>query len=164
MKYRFCIDMLRPPAPTPLPLGGPTRHAACTIAGRPLRWTCAWTLTGQHCQHQQPITLTINGASAQLEVEPWTTAARPPARAARPDRHQERVRPRPVRRVHRAARRQAHRVVPDARGHARRRRLTTIEGLPGTASCIPCSRPSSSTTRSSAATARPARSARRWGS
>ncbi len=41
------------------------------------------------------------------------------------------------------------------------RAVTTIEGLRGDGGCIRCSRPSSSMTASNAATARPARSARR---
>ncbi len=38
------------------------------------------------------------------------------------DRHQERLRPRPVRRLHRAGRRPSHQLLPDARGDARGQR------------------------------------------
>ena len=45
---------------------------------------------------------------------------------------------------------------------AQGRSVTTIEGLAGNGICIPCSRPSSTTTRFSAAIARPVRSCRRF--
>ncbi|CAA9217814.1 MAG: Periplasmic aromatic aldehyde oxidoreductase, iron-sulfur subunit YagT, partial [uncultured Craurococcus sp.] len=48
-------------------------------------------------------------------------AARPAARAPAPDRHEEGLRPRAVRRVHRAAGRAADQRVPGARGRPRRR-------------------------------------------
>ena len=90
-------------------------------------------------------------------------AARRLARAPRADRHQEGLRPRPVRRLHRACRRPARAVLPDARGHASRARTSPrSKASPApTARCIRCSRPSSITTPSSAATARRARSCRR---
>ena len=57
-------------------------------------------------------------------------AARCAARTARPDRHQEGLRPGPVRRLHRARRRPAHQLVPDASPSCTRAtKITTIEGL-----------------------------------
>ena len=75
---------------------------------------------------------------------------------------QEGLRPRPVRRLHGDRRRPAHHLLPDARRDARRRPGHDHRG-PGhaRADCIRCRRPSSSTTATSAATARPGRSARR---
>ena len=49
------------------------------------------------------IVLDVNGASAALQGRAARVAARRAARAARPDRHEEGLRPRPVRRVHRAS-------------------------------------------------------------
>jgi hypothetical protein len=88
--------------------------------------------------------------------------ARPPARTRRADRHQERLRPRPVRRLHRPARRPPHEFLPDPGRHAGRPRGHHRRG-PGAGKarrCIRCSRPSSTATPSSAATAPRARSAR----
>jgi hypothetical protein len=86
--------------------------------------------------------------------DPAGPAARPPP----PHRHQEGLRPRPVRRLHGARRRQARlscltlAVMQTARGHH--------GGGPGQGDQLhPCSRPSSSTMPSSAATARRGRSA-----
>jgi spermidine/putrescine ABC transporter ATP-binding subunit len=56
-------------------------------------------------------------------------AARRAARASAPDRHQEGLRSRPVRRLHRHRRGAADQFLPDARRHARGREVTTIEGL-----------------------------------
>src|ERR1700761_5960502 len=47
-------------------------------------------------------------------------AARRPARTPAPDRHEERLRPRPVRRLYGDRRRAAHQLVPDAGGDASR--------------------------------------------
>ena len=76
------------------------------------------------------VTLRINGAEHALRAGHAHHAARRPARAPRPDRHQEGLRPRPVRRLHRAARRPPRQRLPAARG----RRTTAprsppIEGL-----------------------------------
>ena len=64
------------------------------------------------------VTLTING-EPRARRRALDDAARRAARAARPHRHQEGLRPRPVRRLHRAGRRPAHQLLPDPRGHAR---------------------------------------------
>ena len=69
-----------------------------------------------------PVTLIVNGVETQLEVAPWTTLARRAARPSRPDRHQEGLRSRPMRRLHGAGRRAAGQFLPDARGHEGRRR------------------------------------------
>ena len=71
----------------------------------------------------------LNGAAAHGAARSLDHAARPAARAARPDRHQEGLRPRPVRRLHRAGRRPARQLLPHAGGDAGRREVTTIEGL-----------------------------------
>ena len=87
-------------------------------------------------------------------------AARRAARAARADRHEEGLRPGPVRRLHGARRRAARPLVPDARRHARGpARSRRSRGWRRGSSCTRCRRRSSSTTASSAATARRARSA-----
>ena len=83
-------------------------------------------------------------------------AARCAARASPPHRHQEGLRPRPVRRLHGDRRRAAHQFVPDARGHARGRRASRpSKGSARPSTCIRCRPRSSSTTATSAATARP---------
>ena len=108
-----------------------------------------------------PVSLTINGERRDAPGRALDDAARPAARAPRPDRHQEGLRPRPVRRLHRAGRRPAHQFLPDARRDAGRRRDHHHRGPGrGDGACTRCRRPSSSTTPSSAATARRARSAR----
>ena len=68
------------------------------------------------------VRLTVNGQARALDARPAHHAARRAARASRPHRHQERLRPRPVRRLHRAGERRAHQFLPVARGDARRRR------------------------------------------
>ena len=80
-------------------------------------------------------------------------AGRGAARSPRADRHQDRLRPRRVRRVHGAARRQAGLLVQPARGVGRRPRRS--DGRRARMATIRCSRRSSSTTRRSAASARP---------
>ena len=88
-------------------------------------------------------------------------SARRAARPPRPDRHQEGLRSRPMRRLHGAGRRAADQFLPDAGGdEGRRRGHDDRRAGRQTARCIRCSRPSSTTTPSSAATARRARSAR----
>ncbi len=85
------------------------------------------------------------------------------ARAARPDRAQEGLRPRPVRRVHGADRRPAREQLPGAgrRAPGRRDRRRSRASRDGDAAAPAAGARSSRTTPSSAATARPARSARR---
>ena len=113
---------------------------------------------------QQPTVLRVNGAEHELALDTRATLLDAAARAARPDRRQEGLRPRAVRRVHRAARRPARQRLPRARRRARRRaRSRPSRGWPTAARCTRCRRRSSSTTPSSAATAPPASSARRSG-
>ena len=85
--------------------------------------------------------------------------ARCPARAPGPDRHQEGLRPRTVRRLHRARRRPARERLPHARrdggGSADHHDRGAGEGR---RSYTRCRRPSSHTTGSSAGTARRGRS------
>ena len=107
--------------------------------------------------HEQDITSPRPSTATPTEFlsEPQTDPARRAARRAGPDRHQGRLRHRRLRRLHRDDRRPAGLLVPgaggrgrgpadrDHRGHGRRR-----------ASCIRCSRSSSSRPRCSAASAR----------
>ena len=102
------------------------------------------------------VSLQLNGQPYRAEIRALGHLARPAARPARPHRHQEGLRPRPVRRLHGAGRRQADQLVPDAGGDARTApRSPPSRAWPSEAACTRCSRRSSSTTRSSAATARP---------
>ena len=79
-----------------------------------------------------------------------------PARAARPDGHERRLRHVLVRRLHRAPRRRVGEVVHGARRPGRRPRGDDDRGPRArTASSTRCSRRSTSSTGSSAATARP---------
>ena len=68
------------------------------------------------------VSLTINGEQHTLDDRHAHDAARPAARAPRPDRREEGLRPRPVRRLHGAARRPPRQRLPRARGRPRRRR------------------------------------------
>jgi preprotein translocase subunit SecD len=88
-------------------------------------------------------------------------AARRAARASASDRHQEGLRPRPVRRLHRDRRRPPHQFLPDAGRDARRRRASprSRAGHAGQAASD-AGRLREARRLSSAATARPARSAR----
>src|SRR5579871_229165 len=54
------------------------------------------------------------GAARDRASRPARDASRPLARTAGPDRNQERVRPRPMRRLHHPGRRQAHQLLPGA--------------------------------------------------
>ena len=95
--------------------------------------------------------LRINGVEHTAEVEPRTLLSRlHPGRG--PHGHQGRLRAGRVRRLHGAARRRAGAVLPDARdpGRRLRRRARSRASRPAR-----CSSPSTSTTRSSAASARP---------
>ena len=86
--------------------------------------------------------------------------ARRAARTARADRHEEGLRPGPVRGLHGARGRAARPVVPDARRHpARAGRSRRSRGWRRAINSTRCRRPSSSTTASSAGTARRGRSA-----
>ena len=66
------------------------------------------------------VVLRVNGQDAPAARRAARHAARCVARAPRPDRHQEGLRPRPVRRLHGAYRRPARARLPDAGRHARR--------------------------------------------
>ena len=81
-------------------------------------------------------------------------AGRGAARSSRADRHQDRLRPRRVRRLHGAARRQAGLLVQPARGLGRRPSRSRRSKDWPERRLIRCSRRSSSTTRRSAASAR----------
>ncbi len=77
-----------------------------------------------------PISLTINGEARELQVAPWTTLLDLLREHLRPDRHQEGLRPWPVRRLHRARGRRARELVLAARGdEGGRLEVQTIEGL-----------------------------------
>ena len=68
------------------------------------------------------VTLDVNGTPHALDARHAHHAARRAARAPAADRHEEGLRPRPVRRLHGDRRRPAHQLLPDARGDARGRR------------------------------------------
>ena len=105
------------------------------------------------------IALRVNGAEHRLTLDPRTTLLD----ALREHLHltglEERLRARPVRRLHGADGRQAREIVPLARSPRRGARDHDHRG-PGrkASNCIRCKPPSSSVTPSSAAIARPARS------
>jgi xanthine dehydrogenase YagT iron-sulfur-binding subunit len=71
VKYRLCIDMLRPRAPAPRRLPAPARclHDSGPIASLDPRMDPHLAAPPT----PQPLTLTINGETRQLEVEPWTS-------------------------------------------------------------------------------------------
>ncbi len=106
------------------------------------------------------VTLRVNGEDKRLRIDARTTVLDALREHLRPHRQQEGLRPRPVRRLHGADRRTAACVSCLTLALAAEgQEITTIEGLADRRSrCIRCSRPSSTTTRSSAAIARPARS------
>ena len=71
----------------------------------------------------------INGDTATARHRCAVDAARSAAGAPAPDRHQEGLRSRTVRRLHRGRRRRAGRQLPDAGGIDRRCRRRTVEGI-----------------------------------
>ena len=103
--------------------------------------------------------INVNGQAHEVEVEPDTPAALGPAGAARPHRHQVRLRHRRLRRLHRPYRRRGGPLVHVPRQRPARRTTRS----PPSRGCRPtartrCSRPGSSSTCRNAATASPARS------
>ena len=109
------------------------------------------------------VSFTVNGTGPRARARYPDHPARRAARAPASHRHQEGLRPRPVRRLHGDRRRAADQFLPDARGDARGRQHHHHRGAGHAgATCIRCRPPSSSTTATSAATARPGRSARPW--
>ena len=75
--------------------------------------------------------LVVNGETHTVDMPDRDAAALGAPRHAGPEGHQVRLRHRPVRRLHGAARRRARPVVPDAGlGGRREAKVTTIEGLP----------------------------------
>ena len=77
-----------------------------------------------------PVTLQINGKGRELKLDPRVTLLDALREQLGPDRHQEGLRPRPVRRLHRPGRWPAHLLLPHPGGHASAvPAITTIEGL-----------------------------------
>ena len=71
---------------------------------------------------ERTVRLRVNGSVRELVVEPRVTLLDALRERARAHRHQEGLRPRPVRRVHGAGRRPPRQLVPDAGGDARGQR------------------------------------------
>ncbi len=74
-------------------------------------------------------TLTINGQSHNVDVEPDTPLLVGVAGERRPDRHQIRLRHRAMRRLHGAHRRRRDALLLDAGRAVAGKQITTIEGL-----------------------------------
>ena len=105
-----------------------------------------------------PVHLKINGQAHALELDPRVTLARCVARASEPDRLEERLRPRAMRRLHRAGQWSPREFLPQPRGRCTKAtRSRRSKASPTAMSFIRCRRLSSSTTDSNAATARRAR-------
>ena len=101
------------------------------------------------------VALTVNGERARGGRRAAAAARLLPARDARAEGHQRRLRHELLRSVHRAPRRRVRQVVHGARRAGGRQRGDDDRGpRRRTASCTRCSRPSTSSTRCSAATAR----------
>ena len=106
------------------------------------------------------IEMTVNGVPMQQrEVAPWTTLL-DFLRDISTHRHEERLRPRSMRRLHRLGKRPAHQFLYDLRGHAGGARHHDRGARRQWRRCIPCSRPLSITTPFNAGIARPGRFAR----
>ena len=100
----------------PAGTGSAVVHAAVTDGGVP--------------EGEIEVTLDVNGALRKLRIDPRTTLLDALRERLAPHRHEEGLRPRPVRRVHGARRRPARQLVPDARGRCvEGQKITTIEGL-----------------------------------
>ena len=99
-------------------------HSACAFSSTPVparpdaEREAQREIDRTHCQRHRP----------EREVEPRSCSSTPP-RAARPDRHEHRLRHVVVRRVHRPRRRRVGEELHDARRPGRRQRGHTIEGL-----------------------------------
>jgi len=77
-----------------------------------------------------PVTMTVNGTSRTLQLDPRVTLLDAAARTARPDRLEEGLRPGTVRCLHGACQRPAGAVVPDPGCVGpRNQAVTTVEGL-----------------------------------
>ena len=108
------------------------------------------------------VTVTVNGTTQTHDVEPRTLLVHYLPRGLWSDRYERRLRHVVVWSLHRPSRRRVGEVVHGARRAGRRSGRHHHRGLAAaTARCTPCSRPSTSATRSSAATARRAWSWRR---
>ena len=102
------------------------------------------------------ITVTVNGEEHVRDVEPRLAARALPARGARADRHAHRLRHLHLRRLHGARRRRGGALLHDARRAGRRCDRHDRRGaVARTATSIPSSGRSTSSTGSSAASARP---------
>ena len=103
-----------------------------------------------------PVRLRINNKALRPQARAAHDAARRPARPARADRRQARLRPRHLRRLHGAPRRQGGlRLQPCSPSTPSASRSGPSRASAGRSELHPCRRPSSSTTPSSAASARP---------
>ena len=101
------------------------------------------------------VTATVNGDPVEFLCETQETLLDVAARPAGSHRHQGRLRHRRLRRLQRDRRRPAGVLLPDARRRRpRARRSPPSRAWPRATSCIRCSASSSSTPRSSAASAR----------
>ena len=114
-----------------LPLGG-GEHLGLPCRDDPGHCFCPSTRRGSVLRmdaQRWTITLHDQRRAARARRRHADDAARRAARAARPDRRQEGLRPRPVRRLHGAGRRPARQRLPAARGRRDGDEVTTIEGL-----------------------------------
>ncbi len=106
-------------------------------------------------------TLNVNGHAHAVDVDSDTPLLWVLRDAHRSEGHEIRLRAGPLRRLHRASRRQAGALLPDTGIRASANAVvTTIEGIGDTAVGASCSRPGSTSTSCNAAIARPARSCR----
>ncbi len=100
-----------------------------------------------------PVSLRVNGKQLDPSRGATQFAPRLPARNHQPDRHQERLRPRPVRSLHGARKRPPHQLLPDVGRNARAAtRSPPSKVLANPATSIPCRHPSSSTMATNAVT------------
>ena len=104
-----------------------SRRSIATVEHLRVRLPCRRRIrhyrTGMEYHMPLSISLTINGQPQRDRARRSARdAARSAARAARPDRREEGMRPRPMRRLHRAGRRPAHQLLPHAGRQPRRRR------------------------------------------